>query len=182
MVDDGIIVVENVKRILAEGETDVRRATREAMRQVTGPVVATTLVLLSVFLPVSFMPGITGEFYRQFALTIAMAVVISSINALTLSPALCRLLLRPEDAEPKGFLGLFAKGVDKARDGYVAVAKRMISRYKMSMLAFLLFVFGAGYMFQNVRPVSCRPKTWSLDGEYPVAGRCVLAADHRLYP
>ncbi len=150
VVDDGIIVVENVKRILAEGETDVRRATREAMRQVTGPVVATTLVLLSVFLPVSFMPGITGEFYRQFALTIAMAVVISSINALTLSPALCRLLLRPEDAEPKGFLGLFAKGVDKARDGYVAVAKRMISRYKMSMLAFLLFVFGAGYMFQNV--------------------------------
>ncbi|MGC9386204.1 MAG: efflux RND transporter permease subunit [Hydrogenovibrio sp.] len=150
VVDDGIIVVENVKRLLAEGETNVRRATQEAMKQVTGPIIATTLVLLSVFLPVSFMPGITGEFYRQFALTIAMAVVISSINALTLSPALCRLLLKAEEKAPKGVLGVFAKGVDKARDGYVVIAKKMISRYKMSMLVFLGFVFGAGYLFQNV--------------------------------
>lgn len=150
VVDDGIIVVENVKRILASGETDVREATRTSMKEVTGPVVATTLVLLAVFVPVSFMPGITGELYRQFALTISMAVVISSINALTLSPALCRLLLRAEDVEPKGVMKLFATGIDKTRNGYVAVATRMIHRYKFSMLLFMGFVVATGYLFNKV--------------------------------
>lgn len=149
VVDDGIIVVENVNRILAEGETDVVKATKESMKQVSGPIVATTLVLMAVFIPVTFMPGITGELYRQFALTISMAVVISSINALTLSPALCALLLKPNSAEPKGVLKHFSKAVDKTRNGYVAIVTKMIKRYRMSMLVFLGFTIATAYLFAN---------------------------------
>ena len=95
VVDDAIIVVENVQRNISEGLSP-RDASFQAMREVTGPVIATTLVLVAVFVPISFISGLTGQFYRQFALTIAISTVISSINSLTLSPALCRLLLQPE--------------------------------------------------------------------------------------
>ena len=94
VVDDSIVVVENVQRIMAETGQEARAATRQAMREVTGPVVATTLVLLAVFVPVSFMPGITGALYTQFSVMLCVAVVLSSVNALTLSPALCALLLK----------------------------------------------------------------------------------------
>lgn len=147
VVDDGIIVVENVKRILTAGEKDVREATRKTMKEVTGPVVATTLVLLAVFVPVTFMPGITGELYRQFAVTISVAVIISSINALTLSPALCRLLLKSDELEPKGILKVFSNGVDKTRNGYVSVVTKLIHRYKLTMMVFLGFVVATGYLF-----------------------------------
>ena len=98
VVDDSIVVVENVQRIMAETGQEARAATRQAMREVTGPVVATTLVLLAVFVPVSFMPGITGALYTQFSVTLCVAVVLSSVTALTLSPALCALLLKPPAA------------------------------------------------------------------------------------
>ena len=94
VVDDAIIVVENVQRKLTEG-LPPREATITAMREVTGPIIATSLVLLAVFVPVGFFPGITGRVYQQFALTIAVAVAISTINALTLSPALCVSFLKP---------------------------------------------------------------------------------------
>ena len=87
-------VVENVQRIMAETGQEARAATRQAMREVTGPVIATTLVLLAVFVPVSFMPGLTGALYTQFSVTLCVAVVLSSVTALTLSPALCALLLK----------------------------------------------------------------------------------------
>ena len=95
VVDDAIVVVENTTRLMDQEGLQARAATAKAMEQVTGPVVATTLVLLAVFVPITIMGGITGRLYSQFAVTIATATVFSSINALTLSPALCGLVLRP---------------------------------------------------------------------------------------
>lgn len=97
VVDDAIVVVENVQRNISNGLTP-RDATRQAMREVTGPIVATALVLCAVFVPVAFISGLTGQFYRQFALTIAISTVISAFNSLTVSPALAALLLKSEDA------------------------------------------------------------------------------------
>ena len=96
VVDDAIVVVENVQRVMEE-EPGIHPAdaARKAMAQVTGPIISTTLVLIAVFLPVAFLPGITGQLYRQFAITITASVTISALNALTLSPALCAVLLRP---------------------------------------------------------------------------------------
>lgn len=105
VVDDAIVVVENVERIIHQEKLPVRDATVKAMRQVSGPVVTIVLVLCAVFLPVAFLGGLTGELYRQFAVTIALSVAISGVVALTLSPALCRVLLLPHDARP----GLFQR-------------------------------------------------------------------------
>ncbi len=109
VVDDAIVVVENVERHIELGESP-KEATRKAMREVTGPIVATALVLCAVFIPTAFISGLTGEFYRQFALTIAISTVISAFNSLTLSPALSAILLRPHDA-PKDRL---TRGIDRA--------------------------------------------------------------------
>ena len=101
VVDDAIVVVENTTRHVERGLPS-KEAAVKAMEEVTGPVIATTVVLLAVFVPTAFLPGITGQLYRQFALTISTATVFSSINALTLSPALCGILLRPA-AKKKNF-------------------------------------------------------------------------------
>src|SRR5690606_21205210 len=95
VVDDAIIVVENVERIMHDEHLPPYEATLRAMEQVTGPVIAVVLVLSAVFVPVAFLGGFTGQMYKQFAVTIAISVAISGLVALTLSPALCRLLLRP---------------------------------------------------------------------------------------
>ncbi|MEH6629805.1 MAG: multidrug efflux RND transporter permease subunit [Halopseudomonas aestusnigri] len=150
VVDDSIIVVENVQRIMKETGQNAKDATRQAMREVTGPVVATTLVLVAIFVPVSFMPGITGELYKQFSITICAAVVLSSINALTLSPALCGLLLKSNSAEPRGPLKLFSNMVDKTRNGYTRVAALMIRRALFSLAVFGIFIAATGYMFTTV--------------------------------
>ncbi|MEW9797247.1 efflux RND transporter permease subunit [Alteromonas sp. CYL-A6] len=109
VVDDAIVVVENVERNIAEGKPPVE-ATVQAMKEVTGPIIATTLVLAAVFIPTAFMSGLTGQFYRQFALTITISTVISAINSLTLSPALSALLLKPH-GQAKDWL---TKGMEKA--------------------------------------------------------------------
>ncbi len=150
VVDDSIIVVENVQRIMKETGQSAKDSTRQAMREVTGPVVATTLVLVAIFVPVSFMPGITGELYKQFSITICAAVILSSINALTLSPALCGLLLKPNSAEPRGPLKFFANMVNKTRNGYTRVAGLMVRRTLLSMAVFGIFVAATGYMFTTV--------------------------------
>jgi multidrug efflux pump len=106
VVDDAIVVVENVERHLELGEPP-REATRNAMDEVAGPVVAIALVLSAVFIPTAFIGGISGQFYRQFAITIAIATIISSFNSLTLSPALCALMLRPRGAEKDWFARLW---------------------------------------------------------------------------
>jgi len=135
VVDDAIIVVENVESIMAREGLPPAEATRKAMVQITGPVIATTLVLLAVFVPVLFMPGITGRMFSQFAITISAAVVISSINALTLSPALCALLLRPRKGALTGPLALFERGIDGVRTGYVALVRRIARVAVVSVVA-----------------------------------------------
>jgi HAE1 family hydrophobic/amphiphilic exporter-1 len=142
VVDDAIIVVENVERLIHEEGLEPREAAVKAMTQITTPVIATTLVLLAVFVPTIFMPGITGRLYSQFAITISVSVLISSINALTLSPALCGLILKAHKSEPKGLLAVFEKGVSAARNGYVGVVSRLLPRSYIGVLAVLLAVGG----------------------------------------
>ena len=149
VVDDSIVVVENVQRIMTEERIDAREATRRSMLEVIGPVIATTLVLLAVFAPVSFMPGITGELYRQFSLTICVAVVISSINALTLAPALCAMLLKPS-ATLRGPLRWFSNAVERARNGYVWVCVWMVRRLSLSLVVFGIFAIATVFVFKAV--------------------------------
>jgi len=149
VVDDAIVVVENVERIIAEEGLSPPEATRKAMGQITGPVIATTLVLLAVFVPVTFMPGITGRLYSQFAVTISVAVAISSINALTLSPALCGLVLRARSGPPKGVLALFERGIGGVRDGYVALVRKLFILPVISLAIVAAIGAGAGGIFSN---------------------------------
>ncbi|MCV6585735.1 MAG: efflux RND transporter permease subunit [Marinibacterium sp.] len=142
VVDDAIVVVENVERLIADEGLSPADATRKAMGQITGPVIATTLVLLAVFVPVTFMPGITGRLYSQFAVTISVAVVISSINALTLSPALCALVLRPRSGPPRGLLAVFEGAIGGMRSGYVTIVKRLLRLPVLGLV--LIIAFGAG--------------------------------------
>ena len=157
VVDDAIVVVENVQRLMADEGLSTRDATRKAMGQVTGPVIATTLVLLAVFVPTGFLPGLTGRLYQQFAVTISVAVVISSINALTLSPALCATLLKPPSGKPPVLpLRLFERGLAKTRDGYVRVTGALVRR---SALAVILIgaAGGATYHFATTVPTGFIP-------------------------
>ncbi len=149
VVDDAIVVVENVERIIAEEGLSAPDATRKAMGQITGPVIATTLVLLAVFVPVTFMPGITGRLYSQFAVTISTAVVISSINALTLSPALCSLILKPRSGPPRGMLKVFEGGVDGARSGYVGIVRRMVRVPIIAIILLGVIVLGSGTLLRT---------------------------------
>ena len=141
VVDDAIVVVENVQRHMADG-LNSRDATRRAMEEVSAPVVATTLVLLAVFVPVAFTPGLTGRLFEQFAATIAIAVSLSSINALTLSPALCASILRPPSAAKSGPLALFEKALDQLRERYSWLVSHLIRRIAISLAAFLVVVGG----------------------------------------
>jgi multidrug efflux pump len=137
VVDDAIVVVENVERNIGLGKTPVE-ATKQAMKEVTGPIVATALVLCAVFVPTAFISGLTGQFYQQFALTIAISTVISAFNSLTLSPALAAVLLRshdaPKDRFSRGLDKLFAGWLfkpfnrlfDRASHGYVGTVKRVL--------------------------------------------------------
>ncbi|MFY0661982.1 MAG: multidrug efflux RND transporter permease subunit [Shimia sp.] len=151
VVDDAIVVVENVERIIAEEGLSAADATRKAMGQITGPVIATTLVLLAVFVPVTFMPGITGRLYTQFAVTISTAVVISSINALTLSPALCSLILKARDpGGPKGLMAVFEKGVDGARGAYVGVVRRFVRIPIMAIVVLVAMFAGSGTLMKTI--------------------------------
>ena len=121
VVDDAIVVVENVQRQFEEGETSPRRAARKAMAEVARPIVATTLVLAAVFIPAAMMPGITGQLYNQFAATIAISVIFSGINSLTLSPAMAAVLLRPGGMIERGPFGWFNKGFNALSNGYAKV-------------------------------------------------------------
>jgi HAE1 family hydrophobic/amphiphilic exporter-1 len=129
VVDDAIIVIENVERILKEEQLEIKEAVTKAMEQVSGPIIATTLVLLAVFIPVAFMPGITGELYKQFSVTISFAVIISSINALTLSPALCTVLLSAENMKPIKWLAPFERGIEKMTGSYTNGVNFLLHAY-----------------------------------------------------
>ena len=138
VVDDAIVVVENCTRLIDEEGLEPKEAAKRAMTEISGPVVATTLVLLSVFIPTTFMPGITGQLFKQFAVTISVATVFSTINALTLSPALCGILLRPsKQGERKGFFGLFNRSLDTTKKGYLKVVNQALRK---SFIGLLLFI------------------------------------------
>ena len=150
VVDDAIVVVENVQRLMTEEGLPVREATRKAMRQVTGPVIATTLVLLAVFVPTGFLPGLTGRMYQQFAVTISVAVVISSINALTLSPALCATLLRPPTGKVPVVFRPFEWLLNRSRSGYVGAVGLLVRRTSIALVLLGGTLGGAYVLFQSV--------------------------------
>ena len=150
VVDDAIVVVENVERNIEAGLTP-REATYKAMREVSGPIIAIALVLVAVFVPLAFISGLTGQFYRQFAVTIAISTVISAINSLTLSPALAALLLRghdqPKDALTRGmdrYLGWLFRGFNKlfhrGSEAYSGGVKGVISRKTIMLVIYLALI------------------------------------------
>ena len=155
VVDDAIVVVEAVEHLMETEGLAPREAAKKAMTQITGPILAITLVLLSVFLPVAFIPGITGQLFQQFAAVVAFSMLISAINALTLSPALCAILLKP-GGHRRGLLGLVMRGIDGVRDGYAAIVKRLV-RFSVLVLA-LVAGFGllTGWLFK-VTPTGFLP-------------------------
>ncbi len=137
VVDDAIVVVENVERVMEEHpELSPAEATKRAMREITAPIIAITLVLLAVFVPVAFIPGISGELFRQFAVTVAVAMVLSAINALTLSPALCAVLLKPHHGPRSGVIGAVMRFIDRVRDAYGAAVARLV-RFSVVGLVFV---------------------------------------------
>jgi hydrophobe/amphiphile efflux-1 (HAE1) family protein len=133
VVDDAIIVVENVERIMEQDGLPPREATIKAMEQVTGPVIAIVLVLSAVFVPVAFLGGLTGQLYRQFAVTIAVSVAISGLVALTLSPALCRLILKPGHGRKAKVFQWFDAFFDRMTRGYTEGVRRAIRRIPVSL-------------------------------------------------
>jgi len=157
VVDDAIVVVENVYRVAEEENLPPREATLRAMRQVTGPIVATTLVLFAVFVPVGFMPGITGQLYKQFAVTMCTSVLISAICALSLSPAMCATVLRPHRPYRRGPFVWFNRFLEMVRRGYVGGSAWLIRRLAVAFLI-LAAVFGAAtYIFRH-SPTSFLPR------------------------
>src|SRR5204863_9348063 len=125
VVDDAIVVVENVERVIEENpQLSVPEACKQAMREITGPILAITFVLLSVFVPVAFIPGISGLLFRQFAVAVSVAMLISALNALSLSLALCAVLLR-HCQRSSGPMRYVLRGIDYTRDAYAAVVSRL---------------------------------------------------------
>ncbi|QSL92400.1 efflux RND transporter permease subunit [Ectopseudomonas toyotomiensis] len=176
VVDDAIVVVENVERNIALGKPPVE-ATRQAMKEVTGPIVATALVLCAVFVPTAFISGLSGQFYQQFALTIAISTVISAINSLTLSPALAAILLKdhhaPKDAFSRGLDKLFGgwlfapfnRMFERASNRYVGTVRRVLRGSSIAMLIYggLLVL---GYLGFSSTPTGFVPQQ---DKQYLVA-------------
>jgi HAE1 family hydrophobic/amphiphilic exporter-1 len=150
VVDDAIVVLENVKRLMAEEGLDPVEATKKTMRQVSGPVVATTLVLMATFIPVTLLPGISGEIYNQFAVTIAIAVLISSLNALTLSPALCACFLKKEQSEPWIFFRWFNKFFDWTTEKYGSIVSFLLRKVIIVLIIIGAVFAGSGYLFKNI--------------------------------
>ncbi len=147
VVDDAIVVVENVERIMEEEHLPVREATIKAMDEVTGPVIAIVLVLCAVFVPVAFLGGLTGVMYKQFAVTIAISVVISGLVALSLSPALCRLLLKPTHGKKNFFFRGFNAGFDVMTRGYTAMTRVAIRLSLVSLIVFGILLWAMVRMF-----------------------------------
>jgi len=158
VVDDAIVVVENVERVMEEHpELSPADATKLAMKEITAPIIAITLVLLSVFVPVAFIPGISGELFRQFAVTVAVAMFLSAINALTLSPALCAILLKPHHGPRRGIIGLVMRTIDHIRDAYGAVAARLVRISIIGLAAVAASMFGV-VSLSKVTPTGFLPE------------------------
>ena len=157
VVDDAIVVVENVERVMEEEpELSVADCTKKAMGEITAPIVAISLVLLSVFVPIAFIPGVSGQLFRQFAVTISVAMLISALNALTLSPALCSIFLR-HGGPRRGIMGYLMRGIDHVRDGFAWTVRRLVAVAAVSVLVVL--GVGAGiYYLSSITPAGFLPE------------------------
>ncbi|MGB6158819.1 MAG: multidrug efflux RND transporter permease subunit [Acidobacteriaceae bacterium] len=149
VVDEAIVVIENVQRHISEGDNEPHHATSAAMGEVTSAVIATSLVLIAVFVPVSFFPGTTGILYRQFSLTIAFSIAISAFNALTLSPALAALLLRRED-DKHGLLHAAERGIKALGRGYASAIHGVLRIRWVMIVLFFVGLFGAYWEYNHV--------------------------------
>lgn len=150
VVDDAIIVIENVERHMREG-MNPKEATMQAMKEVSGALIAIVLVLCSVFVPVAFLGGLTGEMYKQFAITIAVSVAISGFVALTLTPSLCATILKPVHKEPTGFFKWFNNMFQKATNGYSAVVQKSIKYGLISGLLFVALIYASYDMLKMMK-------------------------------
>ncbi len=158
VVDDAIVVVENVERVMEEEpHLSAKEATRKAMGEIVAPIIAITLVLLSVFVPVAFIPGIAGQLFRQFAVAVSVSMVISAINALSLSPALCSVLLKPGAHTTRGPMRYVMGAIDYTRDGYAAIVKRLVRVAILSLVAVAAVVVATGAMFK-ITPTGFLPQ------------------------
>jgi len=156
VVDDAIVVLENIERIMHEEGLAAREAALKAMREVTGPVIAIVLVLCAVFIPIAFLGGLTGELYRQFAVTIAIAVVLSGFVALTLTPALSVIILRNQRRHPGRFFAAFNRGFAHITGGYLAGVGLLLRRAKLAVVLYLVMV-GAVLFLWDITPGSLVP-------------------------
>ena len=152
VVDDAIVVVEAVQHKIDLGMPP-RDATIQAMQEVSGPVMAIAMILAAVFIPVSFLGGISGEIYRQFALTIAVSVLLSAFNALTLSPALSALILKPKSERGRGWLarafGAFNRAFEKTTNGYLFGVKTLVRRSAFALIALVVFYLATAVLFRT---------------------------------
>src|SRR5947209_798368 len=150
VVDDAIVVIENVERVIEEEpDLSIAAATKKAMAEITGPIIAISLVLLSVFVPVAFIPGVSGQLFRQFAVAVSTAMVISAINALTLSPALCSVLLTRATARRRGPMNYVLGAIDRVRNGYVAVVRRLVRIAVLGIVVVIAVAVGSLGLFRN---------------------------------
>lgn len=149
VVDDAIVVVENATRILDEGKLTPREATEKAMEEITGPIIGVVLVMMAVFVPTTMIGGISGELYKQFALTIATATLLSGFNSLTLTPALSAILLRPTVKGGRKGFGWFNKGYDAVQRVYDRTVGFLLRKSWVAALTFVAMVVLAVYMFTS---------------------------------
>jgi hydrophobe/amphiphile efflux-1 (HAE1) family protein len=157
VVDDAIVVVEAVEHQLEMNpQMSPADAARRAMGEITAPIIAITLVLLSVFVPVAFIQGISGELFRQFAVAVSVSMLISAVNALTLSPALCAVFLRASHDPKRGPIRYILAGIDRARDGYAWTVERLVRRAVLGLVALAVVLVGAGWLFK-VTPTGFLP-------------------------
>src|SRR6202012_267443 len=155
---DAIVVVEAVEQVM-EHHPDLSPgdATKVAMGQIFAPIIAITLVLLSVFVPVAFIPGISGELFRQFAVTVAVAMFLSATNALTLSPALCGVLLKPHHGPRRGPIGWVMRKIDQVRDLYGSAVARIV-RFSVIGIAMVAVAMAGVYGLSKVTPTGFLPE------------------------
>lgn len=150
VVDNAIIVLENVERLMSEQGMKAREASVETMRRVSGAVISSTLVLVAVFAPVAFLGGMTGELYRQFAITIAVSIVVSGIVALTLTPAMCALLLDRTPRKVAGFFRLFNRGFDLLTRAFAGGVGFLLRHTVVGVLLFLVVIAGTVYSLNQL--------------------------------
>src|SRR5215467_1940940 len=157
VVDDAIVVVEAVEQMMeAHPELSPAEATKRAMQGIFAPIIAITLVLLAVFVPVGFISGISGELFRQFAVTVAVAMFLSAVNALTLSPALCGILLKPQHGPRRGVIGVMMRSIDRVRDYYGNIVARLV-RLSIGGIIFVAAAFGGVALLSRVTPTGFLP-------------------------